>query len=98
LLELIEKVELLVPPAEREIFAGLKDRLRPNAELEAERMMIPEKLLTLVRVMVDTEDAPASIVKLDRSADMLKSDWLTLTVFVADELCPAESCAVKRTR
>ncbi len=94
----MDSVKVPVPPADRVTFAGLKDRLRPVAELEADRATVPEKLFRLIRMMVELEEEPANMLRLVGLVDMLKSDWLTLTMLEADEVCTAESWTVKRTR
>ncbi len=67
------RVEEAEPPEERETLPGLRDRLRPEGEPEAESVTEPAKLFRLVRAIVDVDDEPAGTVKLPGLAEMLKS-------------------------
>lgn len=65
------------PPEIRPMFAGLMEAVRP-VEADREKKMVPEKLLRLVRVMVEVPDESARIVR-DEGLDVrLKSATLTV--------------------
>ena len=77
----IDRVDVPVPPEERETLDGLSERPSPLGELVADRATVPAKPLRLVRVIVEVEDDPAFIVSEEGLAVMLKSAELTeLTV------------------
>jgi hypothetical protein len=61
------------PPEERETLDGLSERVSPLGEPAADRLIVPEKLLRLVRPIVEVEEDPAFMLTDDGLAEMLKS-------------------------
>jgi hypothetical protein len=62
-----------VPPAEIVTLVALRVVVGPEGDMEDVRLIVPEKPLTLVRVMVDAADDPAWIVRLTGLAAIVKS-------------------------
>lgn len=55
----IVNMDVAVLPEARVTLDGAKERERPGADGEADRLMVPEKLPRLVRVIVEVADEPA---------------------------------------
>jgi hypothetical protein len=62
-----------VPPDERPKLLGLRVAVRPDGATEVDNVTIPEKLLTLARLIVVVFDEPSWTTRLGRTLDMLKS-------------------------
>ena len=75
--ELRVSIEVADPPEISPMLAGLMDVVRPG-EADRENKMVPEKLLMLVRVMVDVPDEPARIVRGEGFDVRVKSATLTV--------------------
>jgi hypothetical protein len=71
--ELTERVDFPVPPLERVILEGLRERVRPLGEPDDERVTTPVKLLMLVNVIVELDVAPAGTVRLGGLAETVRS-------------------------
>ncbi len=87
----IASIDVAELPEERETLVGLRDILRPDGDSEAESDTNPAKLLRLVSVMVEVDDEPTVTDKLLGLAEMVKSGWLTLTVWETETVALAES-------
>jgi len=70
--ELMERVELPVPPEERVTLWGFRERLRPEGELFAESETVPVKPLRLVNVTVELDPPPCGNVTDEGFADTEK--------------------------
>jgi len=71
--ELIDSVDELVPPEERETLAGLSERLSPAGDAVEDRVTVPAKLFRLVSVIVEVEVDPALTLSEVGLAEMPKS-------------------------
>jgi hypothetical protein len=69
---LIDKVEVLVPPAGTETSVALNVTASPTGETLDASETDAEKPATLVRVTVETADDPAKMLKLDGLAEIEK--------------------------
>ena len=67
------RVELPVPPDERETGLTEKAVVGPMGETAAERVTLPEKLLRLLRLMVEVPEEPACNVRDVGFAEIEKS-------------------------
>ncbi len=81
--ELNVRVEVAVPPAPSVRLFRLKEAVAPAGAVGTSET-VPEKLLRLVRVMVDVPEVVTRIVWEVGLAEMLKSE--TLTVIMAERV------------
>jgi hypothetical protein len=89
------RMELPTPLEDRVTVDGLRLAKGPDGETSAERLIVPEKLSRLARLIVEVEDAPWVMVKDVGFADMPKSgvDWVatvteTLVEWFREPLVP----------
>ncbi len=66
-------MEVPLPPADSVTLGPLSEMAGPEGEIEAPRLMVPEKPAMLVTVSVDVAEEPAVIVILIGFADITKS-------------------------
>jgi hypothetical protein len=71
--DVIESVELPVPPLDRIMLVGLRVRVGPGGELDRVRVTVPVKLLMLVRVTVEFVVTPVGKVMTAGLAEIVKS-------------------------
>ena len=79
-------MEELVPPDGKDTLVGFSDAVRPENDVEATRLIVPEKPPTDAIITVGVEDPPTGTLTGAGFAVILKSDpgAETVTVIVAD--------------
>ena len=71
--DIIDSVEVPVPPLDRVMLVGLRMRVGPGGELDRLRLTVPVKLLMLVSVIVEFEATPVGKVITAGLAEIVKS-------------------------
>ena len=72
-MDVIESVEVPVPPLDRIMLVGLRVKVGPGGKLDRDRVTVPVKLLMLVRVMVEFAVTPVGKVMSEGFAEIVKS-------------------------
>jgi hypothetical protein len=85
----VEILRLALPPllADRLTMVGFRLADGPEGITVSDRLTVPEKLLRLVRLMVDVAEAPCGRLREDGFADRVKSGvdgFVTVTETVAE--------------